>query len=66
MISTIAISSAEYEQGFSAVNWIVTPFIFIDDYSNLLVLNLVGAPLISFDPKTYVGKEKHPGHSNEN
>lgn len=65
-ISTIAISSAECERGFSAMNLIVTPTrssLLTKTLSNLLFIKLVGPPLTYFDPKIYVrswlAKGKH-------
>ena len=65
-ISTIAISSAECERGFSAMNLIVTPTrssLLTRTVSNLLFLKLVGPPLTLFNPKMYVrswlAKGKH-------
>ena len=52
-ISTIAISSAEAERGFSLMNLIYTDkrgSLLMKNVSNLMIINLIGVPLDLWNP----------------
>ncbi|XP_069485015.1 E3 SUMO-protein ligase KIAA1586-like [Ambystoma mexicanum] len=56
-LNTIAISTAECEQGFSQMNLVCTSTrasLHTDTISSLLLINLVGPPLKKFNPIPYV------------
>jgi hypothetical protein len=57
VVNTIAVSSAEAERGFSLMNFIISnrrSRLIIRNVANSMVINLLGKPLVKWDPSPYV------------
>ena len=64
-VSTIPVTSADAERGFSTMNIICTPLrnrLGVARLSKLIFVNLVGPPLQDFNPLPYVKKWLATGH----
>ena len=66
IISAIAVSSAEAERGFSKMNIIYSDKssrLTIENIANLMIINLIGLPLRSWEPTPSVKKWLRRKHS---
>ena len=66
IISAIAVSSAEAERGFSKMNIIYSDkrsCLTVQNVANLMIINLIGLPLSSWDPTPSVKKWLRRNHS---